>query len=302
MKSELTINKRKLVFTSLNKLLFPADGIIKAEVVEYYLNISPYFLKYTKNRPLTLQRFPKNIESVGFIQKHADFLPEWIKRIELPTQSNPILYVVASKKADLGYLANLNTIAFHAALSTVNKIDYPDMLIWDLDPSDGSFEKVIKVAFKLKKFADEHNIKLLVKTTGSEGLHLHAPLDKQLSFDKIHAFSKSVANLLAKQFPKEITTAQHKEKREGKVFIDYMRNSYGQTAVSPYSLRPLPGAPIASPIQWEELGRTVLSSKQFNISNIFERLKEKGDVWAKDKISNSHLYSILDEFAERPSD
>jgi bifunctional non-homologous end joining protein LigD len=101
-----------------------------------------------------------------------------------------------------------------------------------------------------------------------------------------------VANLLAKQFPKDITTTQHKAKREGRVFIDYIRNSYGQTAISPYSLRPLPGAPVATPIQWEELGRTVLSSKQFNISNIFTRLKEKGDVWSKKKILNPNCLFI----------
>jgi bifunctional non-homologous end joining protein LigD len=206
-----------------------------------------------------------------------------------------MFYVVASKKADLGYLVNLNTITFHSAFSTIDKIDCPDLLIWDLDPSDSDFNKVIDVAFKIKEFADNHHIKLLLKTTGSKGLHIYAPLNKQLRFDEVHLFSKIIANQLAAQFPKQITTAQQKVNRQGRVLIDYVRNSYGQTAVSPYSLRALPNAPIATPIQWEELGATVLSSQQFNLSNIFERIKKEGDIWNKAKVSNPNIHSLVQQ-------
>ena len=172
MKSELIINNIHLNFTHSDKLLFPEQGITKGEVIEYYLKISPYFLRYVKKRPLTLQRFPQGIQAPGFIQKHADFFPEWIERVELPTKTAPMFYVIAYKKADLGYFANLNTLTFHSAFSTIDKIDFPDMLIWDLDPSDGKFNRVIEAAFKIKEFADIHHIKLLLKTTGSKGVHI----------------------------------------------------------------------------------------------------------------------------------
>jgi len=293
MKSELTINNIHLKFTHLDKLLFPEQGMTKGEVIEYYLKISPLFLRYVKKRPLTLQRFPKGIQISGFIQKHADFFPEWIERVSLPAKAEPMFYVIANKKADLGYLVNLNTITFHSAFSTIDKIEYPDMLVWDLDPSDSNFNKIMEVAFKIKEFADLHHIKLLLKTTGSKGLHLYAPLNKQLHFDEIHLFSKIVANILARQFPKQITTEQQKVNRKGRVLIDYVRNSYGQTAVSPYSLRALPGAPVATPITWDELGTTVLSSKQFNLANIFDRLKEKGDIWRKAKVMNPNIHTLI---------
>lgn len=293
VKNELTVNNIHLNFTHLDKLLFLNPNINKGEVIEYYLKISQYFLRYVKKRPLTLQRFPKGIQLPGFIQKHADFFPEWLERVELPTKTEPMFYVLANKKADLGYLVNLNTIAFHSTFSTIDKIDYPDTLIWDLDPSDGDFDKVIAVAFKIKAFADEHHIKLLLKTTGSKGLHIYAPLNKRLNFETIHLFSKNIANFLADRFPKEITTEQLKANRKGRVLIDYARNSYGQTAVSPYSLRALPEAPIATPIKWEELGTAVLDSKQFNLNNIFDRINTVGDIWNTKLMKNPNIDAFI---------
>jgi bifunctional non-homologous end joining protein LigD len=281
MEKELTLGKQRLKLTSLEKMLFPQDKISKEQVIDYYLKISHYLLRYIKNRPLTLQRFPKGIQQPGFIQKHGTEMPQWIKRVTLPTKTSSMEYLIATKKSDIGFLANLNTISFHVAFSTIARIDVPDILIWDLDSNDANFKKVIKVAFIVKELADKLKLITFIKTTGSKGLHIYAPLKKRFNFEFVHDFAKKFAFYLADRYPTDITINQSIAEREGRILIDYARNSYGQTAIAPYSLRALETAPIATPIEWEELGTVVKASNQFNLGNIQERLKEKGDVWDK---------------------
>ena len=133
MKEDQVMNGQRITLTHLDKVLFPKSGITKSQVIEYYLTVAPFFLKYAKNRAVTLERYPTGIHSKGFIQKHADFMPPWLKTVELPMQSESMRYVVLSKKADLAYLANLNTIVFHGGLSKTSHIHFPDTMILDLD-------------------------------------------------------------------------------------------------------------------------------------------------------------------------
>lgn len=280
----------KTRFTHVDKILFPQEGITKAEVIDYYLSISPLFLKYAKKHPLTLQRYPQGIEKPGFFQKHADAIPDWIERVKIKTKNEFILFVLANKRADMGYLANLNTIVFHSALFSIKKLQYPDTLIWDLDPTDNDFDKVIDLAFKMKQLLDELGIHTRLKTTGSKGLHIHVPLNQRLSFEHAHAFAKNIAQLFAKRYPNIATIEPLKTNRKGRILIDYYRNSCSQTAVAAYSLRALSGAPIATPIAWDELGKTVISSQQFTIYNIASRIKKKGDIWTKENVKNNNIH------------
>jgi len=280
-------------FTHTDKLLFPKEGITKAEVIDYYLSISPLFLKYAKKHPLTLQRYPQGIAKPGFFQKHADAIPDWIERVKIQTKTDTILFVLANKLADLGYLANLNTIVFHSALFSVKKLHYPDTLIWDLDPAAHDFEPVIDLAFKMKQLLDELGIHTRLKTTGSKGLHIHVPLNQRLHFKQAHDFAKNIAQLFAKQYPKMATVEPLKKNRKGRILIDYNRNFYSQTAVAAYSLRALPGAPIATPISWAELGKTVTSPQQFTIHNIAARIQKKGDIWQKENIKNNNIHQRI---------
>jgi bifunctional non-homologous end joining protein LigD len=280
-------------FTHVDKLLFPKDHITKGEVIQYYLRISPLFLKYAKKHPLTLQRYPQGILKPGFFQKHADAIPNWIDKATIHTKNSTALFVLANKKADLGYLANLNTIVFHSALFSVVKPTHPDVLIWDLDPSIDDFEQVIEVAFKLKSFISDLGIQSQIKTTGSKGLHIQVPLNQRITFEKAHDFAKSVAQVLAERYPKLITLEPLKKNRKGRVLIDHNRNFYSQTAVAAYSLRALPSAPVATPILWKELGKTVLSSRQFTLHNIEARIKKVGDVWTKEKIKNPNIHQLI---------
>jgi len=282
-------------YTHLDKLLYPKDKITKGQVVDYYMAMSGLFIKYAKGHPLTLQRYPQGIQKLGFFQKHADTIPDWIERVVIPSKSKeePVMYVLANKKNDLGYLANLNTLVFHSALFTTQKLNFPDVLIWDLDPSDGSFEKVIEVAFKLKAFIDDIGLASRLKTTGSKGVHIQVPLNQRLPFEEVHAFAKSVADILAERYPKLITVEPFKKDRKNRVLIDHNRNFYSQTAVAAYSLRARPGAPIATPIGWAELGKTVLSADQFRLTNIDDRIRVVGDIWRHDKVSNPGVHQRI---------
>jgi len=279
--------------THIDKLLYPKDRISKEEVIQYYIKVSKLFLKYAKLHPLTLQRYPQGISKPGFFQKHADAIPSWIDRVKIPTKTTPTLYVLANRKADLAYLANLNTIVFHSALFSVKKMKYPDMLIWDLDPSVDDFDIVIEVAFKLKTFIESLGIQSLIKTTGSKGLHIQVPLNQRLTFNKVHAFAKAVAKVLEERYPKLITLEPYKKNRKGRVLIDYNRNFFSQTAVAAYSLRALPGAPVAAPILWKELGKTVVSARQFTLNNMEARVHKVGDIWLKEKIHNRAIHQLI---------
>lgn len=282
-------------YTHREKLLYPKDKITKGDVIDYYLAISPLFLKYVKGHPLTLQRWPQGIQKTGFFQKHAETIPDWIDRVTIPSKSkeDAVTYVLANKKNDLGYLANLNTLVFHQSLFTIKKLNYPAMLIWDLDPSDGSFEKVIDAAFKLKAFIDELGIQTYLKTTGSRGLHIQVPLNQRQPFETVHRFAKQVADILAERYPKVLTVEPFKKDRKKRVLIDHHRNHYSQTAVAAYSLRARPGAPLATPITWAELGKNVLASDQFTLRNIHTRLQKKGDIWQTEKIANPTIHQKM---------
>ena len=152
-------------------------------------------------------------------------------------------------------------------------------MIFDLDPSDGSFEPIRQAANSLRGLLSELGLAVFIKTTGSRGLHVVVPLDRGADFDYMRTFAEDVAGLLASRDPEHLTVEQHKDKRRGRVYIDTMRNSYGQTAVTPYATRALPGAPVAAPIDWDELKDPHLHSQSYTTTNIFNRLDQKGDPW-----------------------
>jgi bifunctional non-homologous end joining protein LigD len=164
-------------------------------------------------------------------------------------------------------------------LSRSEALEKPDQIIFDLDPSDDDFEKIRTTAFALKTLLDEQDIPSFVKTTGSRGLHIHIPLQVEKAFKEVKAIAEQIARELQKQNP-ELTTLEHrKDKRGNKVFIDYLRNEYGMTAIAPYSLRALKGAPVATPIDWDELKIPSLGPQTYTLSNIFRRLGQKTDPW-----------------------
>jgi bifunctional non-homologous end joining protein LigD len=279
----IQIGSHSVKLSSLDKLFFPDDGITKGDIVDYYRRIAETMLPYLKNRPLSMQRFPDGLGGGGFYQKEMpDYFPDWIDRtsLEVKEEKTTQWQVVCNHQATLVYLANQACLTPHVWLSQVDRLDYPDRLIFDLDPPTGDFEPVRRAARALREMLQELELAAYVMTTGSQGVHVVVPLDRQADFDTVRSFARDLVDLLAGRAPEHLTTEIRKEKREGRVFLDYLRNAYGQTAVPPYAVRAKLGAPVATPVEWEELADPDLHPQRYTIHNIFRRLGQKTDPWA----------------------
>lgn len=268
--------------THPDKILFPEKHITKGTMVAYYDLIAPWMLPYIKDRPLSLKQFPAGITGTGFYHKHAaGFFPNYIPIYKLPLHQNhgKIDMIGAATARDLVYMAGQNAIEFHMPLSKAKTIDKPDQIILDFDPSDNDFENVRKLALLAKDILTERKIDCFVKTTGSRGLHIHIPFKARLSYDEVKPIAKELAEYIQMQRPDIATTQIRKNKRDNKVFIDYLRNDYAATAIAPYSLRANQDAGIAMPIAWEELKIKNLNAQSFTINNVQKRLKNFEDPW-----------------------
>ena len=193
--------------------------------------------------------------------------------------------------SDLIYLANQACLVPHVWLSREDNIENPDKLVFDLDPSGENFGEVKFAAFKLKKVLEDKGLTSYVMTTGSKGLHVTIPIKADHPFKKVRDFAEELARQLAKNYPDRLTTESRKVKREGRLLLDYMRNAFGQTSVVPYALRALPDAPVAAPLDWEELKRSKLNPRSYNINKIFYRLSQKEDPW-KHIFQNRNILKI----------
>lgn len=249
------------------KVLFPADGVTKGEVVAYYDAVSDRLLPFLVDRPLTLQRFPQGIDKPGFMQKNAGKgFPPFIGRLEVPKQGGTVEFPMIHDKQGLVYLANQNTITFHIPGFRAHDLEHPDRLIFDLDPSAGDVEGVRAATSRTAELLEAFSVPSWVMTSGSKGFHLVTPLQPTVSFAEIGRFAQAIAHVLANSSPELLTVEFLKKERKGRVFVDWMRSHFGSTAVAPYSLRPLLGAPIAMPIAWSELGST--APAQFQLRSL----------------------------------
>ena len=247
----------KVEITHPDKILFPRGKITKQEVVDYYAKVASKMLPHLRNRPLTMKRYPNGIKKEGFFQKSApEGRPKWVKthRIERK-EGKPIEMVICNDKATLLWLANQNCITPHIWLSKIDKLDYPDRMVFDLDPPPRKgLDMVVEGALLLKEVLEqEYRLKPWVMSTGSRGVHVVVSTKRSRTFDETRALAREIAERLVEIDPKFFTIEARKEKRKGRLYIDIMRNSKGATVVAPYSLRPLDGAPVATPLTWKEL-------------------------------------------------
>ncbi len=279
--TSIEIDRHEIALSNADKVLFPESGLTKGDLVDYYRRIADVALPHLRGRPLSLQRFPDGIGSHGFFQKdRPDYFPAWIEGKALSKEDGSVTYVVADNAATLVYLANQACITPHVGLSRVDRIDAPDRLIFDLDPSGDDFSEVQDAARKVRALLAELDLVSFVQTTGSRGLHVVVPLDRSADFDEVRGFARALAQHLARQHPDTLTVEQRKQARGDRVFLDYLRNAYGQTAVAPYAVRAIEGAPIATPLTWPEALAPDMSPRKYTISNIFRRLGQTGDPWA----------------------
>lgn len=279
MSKRIEIAGHGFELTHPDKVLFPAAGITKRDLVDYYARIARVALPHWQGRPVSMQRFPEGIDGESFFQKNApDYFPDWIARAELAKEGGTVDHVVADHPATLAYLAAQGCITPHLGLSRIDRISRPDRLILDLDPSGDDFAPVRETAGRVKHLLDRLEAPAFVQTTGSRGFHLVVPLDRSAGFDEARALARALAGRIAAEAPKLATVEQRKDKRGGRVFLDYLRNAYGQTAVAPYAVRARRRAPVATPLDWSEaLGNA--GPQSYTLGNIFRRLGQKPDPW-----------------------
>lgn len=278
----IEMDGHRIELTNLDKMFFPADGLTKGDLIDYYARIAPTALPHYRDRMLSMERFPNGIETRGFFQKDVpDHFPEWLECARLEKQDGTLCYAIVNDAASLVYLANQGTVTPHLALSRRDAPHHPDRLVFDLDPSDGDFTKVQAAAELVRARLEALGLETFVQTTGSRGLHIVVPLDRKRDFEACRAFSRAVAEELATRHPTLLTVAMRKRERGAKVFVDYLRNAYGQTAVAPYAVRARPGAPVATPLTWDEVGARRLSAQKYTIRNLFRRLGQRSDPWER---------------------
>ncbi|MGW2474195.1 non-homologous end-joining DNA ligase [Streptomyces sp. NPDC001665] len=251
-----------------DKVLFPDDGITKADLAGYYRTVARRMLPHLKNRPLMLERFPDGIGGHGFMHKDVpDYFPDWIHRAELPKEDGTVTYPIADDTATLVYLAGQASITPHRFLSRADRPHHPDRLVFDLDPPGDDFAPVREAALGLHGLLDELELPSLVMTTGSRGLHVVVALDRRDDFDAVRAFARAVADALVTRHPDRFTTEARKKARGGRLYLDVQRNAYAQTAVAPYAVRARPGAPVAAPLAWEDVDDLALDARRWTLSD-----------------------------------
>jgi bifunctional non-homologous end joining protein LigD len=227
-----------------------------------------------------MRRFPDGIEGQRLDQKQApDHFPDWIDRVRIERRSGGALtQAVAGDVATLVYLAGQACVTPHAWLSRKRSLEHPDLLVFDLDPSERGREALVTAADGLREVLDELELEAAIKSTGSRGFHVVVPLDASEDFDAARSFARAVADLVARRYPEQLTTEQRKDKRQNRLFLDTLRNAYGQTVVAPYAVRARPGAPVAAPLAWEEADRR-FDPGAITAGNVLRRLEKRGDPW-----------------------
>ena len=278
--SKLKFGRYTVETSNEEKLFFPDEEISKGDLIDYYQKIAEKLVPCVKERPLVMKRYPDGIKGESFFQKEiGDYFPDWIERVKVKKKGGTVTHVQCDNAATLVYLANQACIELHPWLSRSDKLHYPDQLIIDLDPSGDDFSQAVFGARVLKELFDELDLKAFLKTTGSRGLHVLVPLNRRANFDKVREFAQDAAKLLAQRHSDKLTIEARKAKRRGRLLIDTARNAYAQTAVAPYAVRAKPGAPVATPLDWDEIGNKKLNSQSYNVRNIFRRLGRKTDPW-----------------------
>lgn len=281
MKEYIKAGRYNIEITHPDKLWFPKDNITKQEVVQYYHDIAEYMLPYMKDRPVSMHRFPDGIEGEDFYQKDApDYFPSWIKRVTVKKEGGVVHHVVCNNQPTLVYLANQAVLTPHVWLSKEKKLDFPDQMIFDLDVESKEFSLVRETALLLRDFFESLGLFPLVRTTGSRGLHVVIPLKAIENFEVVRAFAKQVADYFAEKYSKKLTNEVRKEKRKGRLFLDIARNAYAQTAVCTYAVRAKAGAPVSTPLFWDEVSDKKLTAQKYTIKNIFKRLEKMDNPWA----------------------
>lgn len=269
------------MITHPEKVLFPDDGITKADLAVYYAAIAPAMVPHVCARPLTLERYPQGIAAKGFIQKNlGKGVPEWLERVEVPKRDGVVVHPLVGDVPSLLWMANQNCITPHVWTSRTPDLMRPDLCVFDLDPSEDDPAVLRAATLAVRDVLEELGLPSWVKTSGSKGFHIVVPLDAKAAFDEVGQFAHAVAQLLVMRDPEHLTLEFIKADRGRRIFVDIGRNSYGATYAAPYAVRARPGAPVSAPCTWDEVERGEVGPQTFTLRSMPDRMAAVGDLWA----------------------
>jgi bifunctional non-homologous end joining protein LigD len=276
----LDIDEHWLKFTNLNKVFYPADGYTKRDVINFYAAVADLLVPHLQGRPLSLKRYPNGINQDYFFQKDASGFPDWLHREELADDEESKTRVICDDKASLLYLANLGCIDQNPYMSRLGTLEHPDFILIDLDPYHCGYDRIVEAAQLVREKLRLIGLTGYPKTTGGNGMHVYVPVEPIYSSAQTRQFAEILARWVAAERPDLFTTPRMVSAREkGKVYFDYLQNASGKTISAPYVLRAYPGAPVATPLKWEEVVPG-LKPAQFHIANVLRRFDRVGDLFA----------------------
>lgn len=276
----LAITGREVSLSNLDRILWPDQGYTKKDLIDYYAAVFPYMGPHLRQRPLVFTRYPRGIDATSFYQKNAPAnLPDWMQTFAWAGSAGGVKnYILVNSAADLVWLANQACIEIHPWLSQTTSIDYPDFIVFDLDPSEhNSFAEIVTVAHLLKQLMDQLGLRIYLKTSGSTGLHIYLPIVNRYTYGQVRSFGQAIAAMICKLLP-DIATIQRSVQSRGKrIYIDYLQNGLGKTVCAPYSVRPRPVASVSTPLQWQELPS--ITPAQFTIKTLPALLPQRRDLF-----------------------
>jgi bifunctional non-homologous end joining protein LigD len=270
---------RQVKLSNLDKVLYPEAGFAKRDVIDYFARIAPAVLPHLTGRALTLKRYPNGVDKAFFYEKNApSHRPEWVKTARVGS----IDYVLAEDEATLVWLANLADLELHTSLALAASPERPTLVAFDLDPGPpATIVECCRVAELLRGMFEGLGLHCFAKTSGSKGMQVYLPLNSEATFRETKAFSKAVAELLAREEPKLVVARQTKSARAGKVLVDWSQNDVNKTTVTVYSLRAMPGPTVSTPVTWDEVRATQAPEDlTFEASDVLRRVDEHGDLFA----------------------
>ncbi len=296
---KLTVDGHQLSFSNLQKVLFPQDGVTKRDLLEFYDQVSKWLLPHLLDRPLSLLRFPNGIGEEGFFQKNMDSkMAPWLRKQEIPLSDDSKVMAIGGARPDLLYLVNLACIDQNPWMSRVGSLDNPDFVLIDLDPHEAEYDKVVTAALHIRVLLESVGLQGYPKTTGGDGMHIYVPVAPQYTYDQTKTFAELLARMMEHEHPRVFTLPRSVAARtKGRIYFDWIQNGRGKTISAPYVVRPKPGAPVATPLDWSEV-KTGLDPKQFHIRNALDRFRSVGDLFAPVLSSHQHLEKPMAQLAE----
>ncbi|HVG55277.1 MAG TPA: non-homologous end-joining DNA ligase [Vicinamibacterales bacterium] len=269
------------VITHPDKILFPEDRITKGELAAYYEAVAPIMLPYLRGRPLTMERYPQGIGAKGFWQKDVSKgFPAWLERVAIPKKDGVVNYPVVTDKEGLMWVANQNTITHHIWVSRLPDLNYPDICVFDLDPSKDDVKSVRAAAVGMRDLLEKLGLPSWIKTTGGKGFHIVVPIDGKTPMGTVVRFANTVGSFFVSLAPDQLTQEFSKADRRGRIYMDTGRNGFSATFAAAYTVRAKPGAPVSAPCTWQEVERGTVKPDSFTLRNMPDRIEKVGDLWA----------------------